>query len=173
MAAAGRARNGRIITAVNAYRFTGGSCAELVLIGGTGFTRIVDAGLGAGPVEYLDMVLHSFPAPGDPATAFTGQPPHARPLPQAHENEIARRAEAGIDETTARCGMLDIAGVTVGAAFVGACASTLVIADILRLLHGGDDYSVISPDLRNPAGIRAVPNSAPGEYPAPAYTFAP
>jgi hypothetical protein len=68
--------------------------------------------------------------------------------------------------------MLDIAGVTVGAAFVGTRASTLVIADILRLLHGGDDYSVISLDLRNPAGIRAVPNSAPGEYPVPAYTFA-
>ena len=33
MAAAGRARDGRIITAVNAYHFTGGPCAELVLIG--------------------------------------------------------------------------------------------------------------------------------------------
>ncbi|WP_376773455.1 hypothetical protein [Nonomuraea endophytica] len=33
MAAAARARNGRIITAVNAYHFTGGPCAELVVIG--------------------------------------------------------------------------------------------------------------------------------------------
>ncbi|MFD4918128.1 cytidine deaminase family protein [Streptomyces virginiae] len=33
MAAAARARDGRIITAVNAYHFTGGPCAELVLIG--------------------------------------------------------------------------------------------------------------------------------------------
>ncbi len=33
MAAAGRAQDGRIITAVNAYHFTGGPCAELVLIG--------------------------------------------------------------------------------------------------------------------------------------------
>jgi cytidine deaminase len=33
MAAAGRARDGRIVTAVNAYHFTGGPCAELVLIG--------------------------------------------------------------------------------------------------------------------------------------------
>ncbi|MFD4371217.1 cytidine deaminase family protein [Streptomyces sp. NPDC058486] len=33
MAAAGRARDGRIITAVNVYHFTGGPCAELVLIG--------------------------------------------------------------------------------------------------------------------------------------------
>lgn len=33
MAAAGRARDGRIVTAVNAYHFTGGPCAELVLVG--------------------------------------------------------------------------------------------------------------------------------------------
>ncbi|MGW3514406.1 cytidine deaminase [Streptomyces hydrogenans] len=33
MAAAGRARDGRVVTAVNAYHFTGGPCAELVLIG--------------------------------------------------------------------------------------------------------------------------------------------
>lgn len=33
VAAAGRAPDGRIITALNAYHFTGGPCAELVLIG--------------------------------------------------------------------------------------------------------------------------------------------
>ncbi|MFJ9043552.1 cytidine deaminase family protein [Streptomyces sp. NPDC102347] len=33
MAAAARASDGRIITAVNAYHFTGGPCAELVLVG--------------------------------------------------------------------------------------------------------------------------------------------
>ncbi|GAA5176125.1 cytidine deaminase [Pseudonocardia eucalypti] len=33
MAAAGRARDGRIVTAVNVFHFTGGPCAELVLLG--------------------------------------------------------------------------------------------------------------------------------------------
>ena len=33
MAAAARSRDGRIVPAVNAYHFTGGPCAELVLIG--------------------------------------------------------------------------------------------------------------------------------------------
>jgi cytidine deaminase len=33
MAAAARARDGRIVTAVNAYHFTGGPCAELVCVG--------------------------------------------------------------------------------------------------------------------------------------------
>jgi hypothetical protein len=89
------------------------------LLGEADFTRIVDAGLGAGPIEYLDMVIHSFPAPEGPATAFTDQTPPIRPLPQAYEDEIRRQSSAGVDETAARCGMLDIAGITVGAAFVG------------------------------------------------------
>lgn len=142
------------------------------LLGGAGFARVVDAGLGAGPVEYLDMVIHSFPAREDPASAFIEQPPSARSLSEPYEAEIARQASAGIDETAARCGMLDIAGVTVGAAFVGTFASSIVVADTLRLLHGGNNYSVISVDLRNPSGINAVPNSAPGEYPALAYELA-
>ncbi|MFD8939084.1 cytidine deaminase family protein [Streptomyces sp. NPDC059578] len=33
VAAAARARDGRIVTGVNAYHFTGGPCAELVVIG--------------------------------------------------------------------------------------------------------------------------------------------
>ncbi|MFF0672873.1 cytidine deaminase [Streptomyces tendae] len=33
MAAAARARDGRIVTGVNAYHFTGGPCAELVVVG--------------------------------------------------------------------------------------------------------------------------------------------
>ncbi|MCL8015112.1 cytidine deaminase [Streptomyces sp. AS02] len=42
MAAAGRAQDGRIVTAVNAYHFTGGPCAELVLIGAAAAQGIYD-----------------------------------------------------------------------------------------------------------------------------------
>jgi hypothetical protein len=134
------------------------------LLGKAGFQRIVDAGLGAGPVEYLDMVLHTFPAVEKPALAFNEISPRPRALSAAYETEIARQTAAGADETAARCGMFDIAGVTVGAAFVGAIASTLVVADLLRVLHDGAEYSVISLDLRNPLGRRAVPNPAAGSH---------
>jgi cytidine deaminase len=33
VASAARARDGRIVTGVNAYHFTGGPCAELVVLG--------------------------------------------------------------------------------------------------------------------------------------------
>lgn len=134
------------------------------LLGGAGFKRIIDAGLGTGPVEYLDMVLHTFPSIEEPALVFNGSAPRPRALGAAYEAEIARQTADGADETAARCGMLDIAGVTVGAAFVGAIASTLVVADLLRVLHEGAEYSVISLDLRNPQGRCAVRNAAAGGY---------
>jgi hypothetical protein len=140
------------------------------LLGGNRFRRVVDAGLGAGHVEYLDMVLHTFPSPEDPADAFPPRPAGARGLPAAYECEINRQVRAGAEEAAARCGMLEVAGVTVGAAFVGAAAGALAVADLLRHLHGGNEYSVISLDLRTPAEPQAVSNAAPGPYAAPAYT---
>ena len=140
-------------------------------LGLPGFVRIVDAGLGAGHVEYLDMVLNTFPIAGDPATAFPDDPRAARGLREAYEHEVVRQVGDGVDETAARCGMLDIAGVTVGAAFVGTIASTFVVSDILRLLHGGETYAVITLDLRSPAGIQA-PRSDCDDSPLPPYTWA-
>ncbi|MFC8194197.1 cytidine deaminase family protein [Streptomyces sp. NPDC060006] len=42
MAAAARAKDGRIVTAVNAYHFTGGPCAELVVIGAAAGQGVYD-----------------------------------------------------------------------------------------------------------------------------------
>lgn len=139
----------------------------------TKFTRVVDAGLGAGPVEYLDMVLHTFPAARGPAQVFA-EPPPAAPrtlLPQAYENEIDRQIDAGKDQTAARCGMLDVAGITVGAAFVGAAASTFVVADLLRVMHEGAALTNLALDLRQPEALRSSRNDHPkANIPPPSTT---
>jgi len=49
MAAAARCRDGRIVTAVNAYHFTGGPCAELVVLGAA-------AAQGAGELDTIVAV---------------------------------------------------------------------------------------------------------------------
>jgi hypothetical protein len=134
------------------------------LLGDAGFERVVDAGLGAGPVEYLDMVLHMFPAAVGPEHAFVEAPSREPVMSQAYKAEIVRQAANGIDQTAARCGMLEIANVTVGAAFVGTVAGTLAIADILRVLHDGQNYSIIALDLREPNRIKAITNADPATY---------
>jgi hypothetical protein len=137
-----------------------------------GFDRVVDAGLGAGPHEYLDMLVHTFPSIESPATAFKENPRPRPGLKPAYESEIIRQIEGGMEESAARCGLLEFADVTVGAAFVGAIASTLAVADILRLLHGGNDYSLVALDLRAPDQFAAVPNTEAGAGPPPPYTAA-
>lgn len=142
-----------------------------LLLGGDRFERVIDAGIGGGPVDYLDIVVHTFPAAEDAAAAFTPRSRAASTtgLRAAYEEEIARRVADGAEEATMRCGMLDIAGISVGAAFVGAFAGALVIADLLRVLHGGVEFSVIALDLREPTSPRVVENSHPGDV-APAFT---
>jgi hypothetical protein len=138
-----------------------------VQLGGDRFARVVDAGLGAGPSDYLDLVIHTFPAEEPPEKAFVKRAPITKPLPAAYEDEIARQTHAGAEESVVRCGMLDIAGVSIGAAFVGAFAGTLAIADILRLLHGGPEIAVLGLDLRDPDGVRVVPNGVESETAPP------
>jgi hypothetical protein len=141
-------------------------------LGNAGFERIVDAGLGTGPIEYLDLMLHTFPAARDPANTFRDDPRTPRPLGGRYEAEIARRVTAGAETTAARCGMLDIAGVTVGAAFVGTVAGVLVVADILRILNAGENYAVVAVDLRCPDHIRVAPKGSPSDCILPAHTRA-
>lgn len=133
-----------------------------LLLGDAGFTWVVDGGLGRGPVEYLDVMINTFPAPEGPELAFPPERQRSTPLAAGYQEEIGRQVAAGRDEEDAKCGMLSVAGVSIGAAFVGAFAGSLVVADVLRLLHGGDPFSVVHADLRYPNGLSAVPNTAPG-----------
>jgi len=142
-----------------------------LLLGDGRFTWVVDGGLGSGAVEYLDVVVNTFPASEDPAVAFPPGRPRSTPLPEAYEAEVASQVEKGAGEDAARCGLLDIAGVTIGAAFVGAFAASLVISDVLRLLHGGHPFAVVHVDLRHPENLQAVTNSCPGA-PSPMFTTA-
>jgi len=128
-------------------------------LGGDRFDRVVDGGLGSGSTGYLDILLHTFPSQLDPATAFgTGTKVVSSILLPAYEVEVQRRIAEGEDVGDAQCGMLEFSGVTIGAAFVGAAASALVVADSLRQLHQGSELAVVGLDLRSPNEIQTAPN---------------
>ena len=48
-----------------------------------------------------------------------------------------------------RCGVTLLAGKAVGAPFAGSVAACLVIAEVLRLLHGGPLHHLIDIDLQS------------------------
>jgi hypothetical protein len=118
-----------------------------------GFDLIVDAGLGGGPQSYLDIVLHSFPAVRRSSEIELGK---ARPA--SAESLIDRSAgyQRLVDESGDRCGVLEIAGVSVATAFVGCAVASLSVAEVCRALAGGPRYEVVDLSLRNPARVRVV-----------------
>jgi hypothetical protein len=144
-------------------------------LGGERFLRVVDAGLGAGAREYLDIVLHTFPSQIDPADEFNVAPSKQEGLPERYAVEVERlMAEKGASRGEAECGLAEIAGITVAAAFVGATAAALILGDVLRALHGGAELAVVSVDLRTPEHVDTAENTTfheptnPGSTPAAA-----
>jgi hypothetical protein len=131
------------------------------------FARVVDAGLGRGVKGYLDVMIHSFPSELRATTAFPETrraDPNAVLDQPAYAAEISRLEADGMTEEAARCGLLEVADRTVGAAFVGTVASCLVVAEELRALVDGPRYEVVSVSLRSPEHVDAVPNATPGPW---------
>ncbi len=133
---------------------------------GAGFPLVIEAGLGRNHRNFQTIRLHTLPgnrtaaeiwgARDEEDEALTTQPAYEKLL-----------EEGRLDQ----CGVTLLAGKAVGAPFVGATAATLVIAEILRLLHGGQLSQLIDLDLRSPDNRIMVPKTT---SPAvnPGYTMA-
>ncbi len=120
-----------------------------------GFKRVIEAGLGKGTEEYLCFRMHTFPA-SKAAKAYWAQP-----ISDGDAERLIRQPAyqdlhgKGLDQ----CGLTELAGRSVGAPFVGAVASAIVIAEVLRIVNGGDVIEVIDGDLRSlPILNKVVPN---------------
>lgn len=130
-----------------------------------GFGRIIEAGLGNGVSDFLAMRMHSFPAKRTAHKIWS----RARPAAASLLDRPAYRALA--DKGGERCGLVQLAGRTVGAPFVGALAGSLVVAELVRLANGGPSTAMLDMHLRSPDQIHAVlqPESFafnPGSLPA-------
>ena len=119
-----------------------------------GFKRVLEAGLGAGSNDYLCFQTHSFPA---------SHPAHERwgkASVDNNSNELllqlpAYRALAA--RGFERCGLTQLAGRSVGASFVGAVTSSLMIAQLLKITLGETLDEVIDGDLRT-GRIQGIPS---------------
>ncbi len=142
------------------------------LLGGAGFSHVVDGGLGGGVLDYLHMAIHTFPSQLDPAAQFDSTRSERVGVPERYEAELERLVTEGATRAEAECGITEIAGVSVAAAFVGAIAGALVLADVLRMLHDGPELAVLTLDLRTPERIATAENLSPGSSINPGFTLA-
>ncbi|HEX5435580.1 MAG TPA: hypothetical protein VFW98_00365 [Gemmatimonadaceae bacterium] len=121
-----------------------------------GFARVIEAGLGKGTREYLAFQIHTFPSSGRSAKARWSGMHEATFLERTMLAQPAYRSLAtqGLDD----CGITTLAGRSVGASFVGAATSALVIAEALRITLAERTYTVIDATLRAPDRRRAIVN---------------
>ena len=113
-----------------------------------GFTRIIEAGLGGGPSDYLGIDLHSFPSSKRAQDTWSG---HRRPESVA-DQPAYRNLQ---NRTSDRCGIVQVADRSVGAPFVGAIAGAMVVAELVRTVLGYHHYERVSCHLRD-LGSRTV-----------------
>ncbi|MCY4151388.1 MAG: hypothetical protein OXE94_04025 [Aestuariivita sp.] len=121
---------------------------------GAGFDLIVDAGLGGGQSNYLEILVHSFPSGIKAVDAF---PVSNRQrgnslvdLPAYKDHHQKMREATDLTDAEIDCGIIEVAGRSIGAAFVGSFAATFVISEVLRNLAGIPECAVFSVSLQNP-----------------------
>lgn len=114
-----------------------------------GFKYVVEAGLGRSYQEFRSIRLHTLPGARPAAELWK-----ASEATSAFADRSAYQQLLG-EGILDRCGVTVLAGKAVGAPFVGSVAATLVLSEILRLLHRGPPHEVIEMDLAG-IGHRAV-----------------
>ena len=119
-----------------------------------GFGRVIEAGLGKEANEYLSFQVHTFPGPQNARRRWGGTASHQTPLPVADKPAYEALAHEGMDE----CGITTLAGRTVGASFVGTVAATFMVAELLRMIHGGTGYAIVDGSLRCLKALAAIEN---------------
>ena len=117
-----------------------------------GFDFVVEAGLGRGHHDFRGLLVHTLPGALSAADLWKDE---------AGANQSAAEAAAYrkmLDEGSLdRCGVTLLAGKAVGAPFVGAVAATLVLAEVLRLLHGGRLHRLIDMNLVDLGHFQSAP----------------
>lgn len=117
-----------------------------------GFDFVVEAGLGRGHQDFRSLLIHTLPGEMPASTLWKDE----GEAPQGAVDAAAYRKMLG-DGSLDRCGVTLLAGKAVGAPFVGAVAATLVLGEVLRLLHGGPLHRLVDMNLIDLAYFHAVP----------------
>jgi hypothetical protein len=104
------------------------------------FLRVVESGLGGSAENFDTISLHTLPNVRTPEDLWPNVDPTEREKQHAHRTRVANENRAYLALAADECGRYNLAGQSVAVPFVGTVASTLVVAEVLRLLHAGPSY---------------------------------
>jgi molybdopterin/thiamine biosynthesis adenylyltransferase len=121
------------------------------------FARVMESGLGGTKQNFDTISIHTLPNSRNAEELWPdiSQEDEERQREELERVATENPAYAELDSDV--CGRAELAGKSVAVPFVGVTAATLVIAEVLRLLHDGPAYSDIKlslSDLKNLSAIR-------------------
>lgn len=121
-----------------------------------GFALVVDCGLGGRADDFDTLRLHTLPNPR--RTSRELWPRVAQGEVQARLDDLVARTPLYRDvQKKLGCGHLELAGRSVAVPFVGAIASSFVVAEVLRLLNGGERIEALTLSLESPHSMFVRP----------------
>lgn len=124
-------------------------------IDSAGFAKVVEAGLGSGYRDFRIIRMHTFPGPKRASELW---PPQADAQKAVELNDAYKNLAFEHDDL---CGMTQLASRAVATPFVGALASALVIAEVVRPLHGGCIHATLDIQMKD---LRYRTGSQPIQY---------
>ena len=107
------------------------------------FLRVMESGLGGTTHNFDTISFHTLPNPRSVEELWPVPTPTEKLAKAQQLEQMAREnpAYAQLDDND--CGRAELAGKSVAVPFVGAAAATMVLAEAIRLLHGGPAYTDI------------------------------
>ncbi|CAJ0779340.1 ubiquitin-activating E1 family protein [Ralstonia chuxiongensis] len=105
-----------------------------------GASFIIEAGLGSRHDDFQSVRIHTFPARRTAVQTWP-QKPQGEPAIEGLYADLLEKGELG------RCGVVELAGKAVGAAFVGAFAAALCVSEALRVLHASPPCEMLDVDM--------------------------
>lgn len=116
---------------------------------GTGFSHVIDAGLGSGYRDFKAIRVRTFPGPSSASDLWSAsvEAPDIVKAP-AYKALLASGADP--------CGVTTLATRSVGAPFVGCVGAGYVIAALMRRQLGLEPFAVVDLNLRDPVACEAL-----------------
>jgi hypothetical protein len=117
------------------------------------FRRVIDSGLGGMADNFDAISFHTLPNPRTPNELWPDLSAEEEAKVATYHERMASKNPGYVQLGGDDCGRRDLAGKSVAVPFVGTSAASLVVAEAVRLLHGGPAYHDIKLGLGNP-GMR-------------------
>jgi hypothetical protein len=114
------------------------------------FLRVVESGLGGTVTNFDTISMHTLPNPRTPAELWPDLSKQEEERRAAHHERAALENPGYVRLGKDDCGRFELASRSVAVPFVGVAAGSLVVAEALRLLHGGPAFTDIKLTLGTP-----------------------